>query len=64
MKEIIVLVLIALSSIFILGYSIHMLVGGLVSKATETWIIAGACSVGVIILIFMGLDIVKQRRGR
>lgn len=64
MKEIIVLVLVALSSVFILGYSIHMLIGGLVSKETETWIIAGACSVGVIILIFMGLDIVKQRRHR
>ncbi|MFN2126234.1 MAG: hypothetical protein ACK2TU_00090 [Anaerolineales bacterium] len=64
MKEIIALVLIALSSVFILGYSIHMLIGGLVSKSTETWTIAGACSVGVIILIFMGLDIVKQRRSR
>lgn len=64
MKEIIVLVLVALSSVFILGYSIHMLIGGLVSKTTETWIITGACTAGVVILIFMGLDIVRQRRRR
>jgi len=64
MKEIISLLLIACSSIFILGYSIHMLIGGLVSESTESWIITGACSIGVIILIFMGLDIVKQRRLR
>ena len=62
MKEIIILLLIACSSIFILGYSIHMLIGGLVSEATENWIITGACIIGVVILIFMGLDIVKQRR--
>lgn len=64
MKEVIILILIACSSIFILGYSIHMLIGGLVSETTENWIIAGACSIGVVILIFMGLDIVKQRRLR
>ena len=64
MKEIIILLLIACSSIFILGYSIHMLIGGLVSETTENWVIAGACTIGVIILIFMGLDIVKQRRLR
>ena len=64
MKEIIILVLIACSSVFILGYSIHMLIGGLVNEATENWIIAGACTIGVIVIIFMGLDIVKQRRLR
>lgn len=64
MKEIIILVLVACSSVFILGYSIHMLIGGLVSETAETWIITGACTIGVIVLIFMGLDIVKQRRMR
>jgi hypothetical protein len=64
MKEIIILTLVACSSIFILGYSIHMLIGGLVSETTENWIIAGACATGVIILIYMGWDIVNQRRSR
>lgn len=64
MKEIIILVLVACSSVFILGYSIHMLIGGLVSETTENWIITGTCIIGVIVLVFMGLDIVKQRRLR
>ena len=64
MKEIIILVIIACSSIYIPGYSLHMLIGGLVSETTEYWIIAGGCTIGVIVVIFMGLDIVKQRRIR
>jgi len=64
MKEIIILASVAVSSIFILGYSIHMLIGGLVSKMTEQWIIAGACLIGVAILVFMGWDIVRRRRQR
>ena len=64
MKEIIILASVAASSIFILGYSIHMLIGGLVSETTEQWIIAGSCLVGIVILAFMGWDIVRQRRMR
>jgi len=64
MKEIIILTLVACSSVFILGYSVHMLIGGLVKETTEIWIIAGVCSIGVIILIFMGWDIIRQRRSR
>jgi len=64
MKEIIILASVAVSSIFILGYSIHMLIGGLVSETTEQWIIAGACLIGVIVLIFMGWDIIRRRRLR
>jgi hypothetical protein len=64
MKEIILLALVAISSIFILGYSLHMLIGGLVSPGTEQWIITVACVVGAIIVAFMGWDIVRQRRMR
>ena len=64
MKEIIILTLVAISSIFILGYSLHMLIGGLVSPVTEQWVIIGACVVGTIIVAFMGWDIVRQRRSR
>lgn len=64
MKEIILLALVAVSSIFILGYSLHMLIGGLVSPETEQWIITAACIVGAIIVAFMGWDIVRQRRSR
>jgi len=64
MKEIIILALVAVSSIFILGYSLHMLIGGLVSTETEQLIITAACVVGTIIVAFMGWDIVRQRRSR
>lgn len=64
MKEFIILILVACSSVFILGYSIHMLIGGLVSESTETWVITIACAIGVIVIVFMGWDILKQRRLR
>jgi hypothetical protein len=64
MKELAILVLVALSSVFILGYSIHMLIGGLVSEGTEKGIIVIACTVGVAIISFMGWDIMRQRRRR
>jgi threonine/homoserine/homoserine lactone efflux protein len=64
MKEIIILTSVAASSIFILGYSIHMLIGGLVSESTEQLIIIVACLIGVAVLAFMGWDIVRQRRRR
>lgn len=64
MKEIVILILVAASSIFILGYSIHMLIGGLVSARMEKWIITAACLLAFAIVSFMGWDIVRQRRKR
>jgi hypothetical protein len=64
MKEIIILVLVAISSIFLLGYSLHMLIGGLVSETTEQWVISAACLIGVAAVVFMGWDIVQTRRRR
>ncbi len=64
MKEIVILLAVAASSIFILGYSIHMLIGGLVDPETEKWIIVAACAIGVAIVLFMAWDIMKQRRLR
>ena len=64
MKNAIILIIVAISSLFILGYSIHMLIGGLVSEENERWAIIGVCTVGGIILTFMGIDIVKQQRNR
>lgn len=64
MKETLILILIAASSIFILGYSIHMLIGGLVETGTENAIIIAACSIGAVIIAFMGWDIIRARRRR
>ena len=64
MKEIIIMIFVAISSLFILGYSVHMFIGGLVSPETEKMAIVIACSIGAIIMMFLGLDIIKQRRKR
>ncbi|NOX43597.1 MAG: hypothetical protein GXP19_07685 [Gammaproteobacteria bacterium] len=60
-KEIVIFTLVSLSSIFILGYSIHMFVGGLVSENTEIFIITIACIIGLLIISYMAWDIIKMR---
>lgn len=64
MKEVIILLFVAISSLFILGYSIHMFIGGLVSPQTEKIAIITAVIIGAVILVLLGLDIVRQRRKR
>ena len=64
MREIVILVIVALSSLFILGYSVHMFIGGLVSEQTEKIAIISAVIIGFFILLILGLDIIKQRRKR
>ncbi len=60
-KEIAIFALVSLSSIFILGYSVHMFIGGLVSKNTEIFIITIACIIGLLIISYMAWDIFKMR---
>lgn len=64
MKEIFFYSIVALSALFILGFSIHMLIGGLVSPQTERWIITGACLAGVAVIAAMATDVVRRRRSR
>jgi multisubunit Na+/H+ antiporter MnhB subunit len=64
MKEVVILIIVAISSLFILGYSIHMFIGGLVSPQTEKTAIITAVIIGAIVLAFLGLDIIRQRRKR
>jgi len=63
-KEIIILAVVSVSSLFILGYSIHMFIGGMVSESTERWSIVIACALGAIIIGFLVADIFRQRRRR
>ena len=64
MREIIILITVAVSSLFILGYSVHMFIGGLVSPETEKISIIVAVIIGSIIIGFLGWDIFNQRRKR
>jgi hypothetical protein len=64
MKELFLYLLAAISGLTILGYSVHMLVGGLVSKNTEYALIAGACLSGFMVLLYMVWDVLRQRHIR
>ena len=61
MKEIIVYLIAAVAGLTVLGYSVHMLIGGLVSRATEYTVIAIACALGAAVLGFMAWDVVRRR---
>jgi hypothetical protein len=60
-KEALVYVIVALSSLFSLGYAVHMLVGGLVSPETEKQLIIGVCLLGVAVIALMAYDVIKRR---
>jgi len=61
MKELIIYSIAAISSLVVLGYSVHMFVGGLVSKETETWLISAACIIGFGVISFMYWDVIRRR---
>jgi membrane protein YqaA with SNARE-associated domain len=64
MKELILYLIAAVSSLVVLGYSVHMFVTGLVSAETERWLIIGACAVGSVVIGFMAWDVVRRRARR
>jgi len=61
MKELIIYSIAAVSSLFVLGYSVHMFVGGLVHEQTEKWLIVTTCIVGFAVISFMYWDVIKRR---
>ena len=64
MKEILIYLSVAFSGLFILGYSVHMLIGGFFSRETEVTIIAVTCVIGAGVIAYMAWDVVKHRSGR
>lgn len=62
MREIAIYAVAGVGSLFILGYSIHMFVGGLVSAQTETTLIIAACTLGAIAMGIMAWDVAQRRR--
>jgi hypothetical protein len=61
-QEIIIYLIVALSSLFIMSYAVHMLVGGLVSKETESLLIIVTCIVGMVAIGFMVWDVTRRRK--
>ena len=62
MKEIVLYILAAISSVIVLGYTVHMFVGGLVKPETEIRLIAIACFVGVLVIAMMAWNIIRRRK--
>ena len=62
LKEIILYLIVIASSLFISGYSVHTLIGGLVSETTEYIVIAVVCGLMTLIIGFMVYDVKKHRQ--
>ena len=61
-KEIILYLIAIATGLFIAGYSVHMLIGGLVSATTEKIVIAAVCGIGAVVIGFMAYDVKKRRQ--
>lgn len=64
MAEILIYVLVALGSLLMMSYTVHMFVGGLVSQETEYFLIALTCLVVVCLLGYMTWDVIQKRKGK
>jgi len=62
-QEAVVYLVVAISSLFIMGFVMHMLVGGLVSPETEELLIILICLADLIAISFMARDVIMRRKG-
>jgi len=62
-QEVAVYLVVAISSLFIMGFVMHMLVGGLVSPETEEMLIILICLVDLIAISLMARDVIRRRKG-
>ena len=64
MLEILIYLVASIGALFIAGYSVHMVVGGLVSVESENKIIFLVCAVVFCVIAYMFWDVVQRRTGR
>lgn len=62
MKELVIYTIAAVSSLFILGYTVHIFVGGLVSERMEAGLTIAVCGVGIVVIGYMYWDVIRRRR--
>ena len=63
-QEAFVYLVVAISSLFIMGFVMHMLVGGLVSPETEELLIILICLADLTAIGLMARDVIKRRKGQ
>lgn len=64
MKEIFVYSLVAVSSISMLTYTVHMFLGGIVSEQTETNVMVGVAVLAIVVMGAMAWDVRRRRQAR
>ncbi len=64
MKEVIIYLIVAVSSLLLMAYTVHMFVGGLVEEETEHTIMIVVLAISATVMAFLGWDIVRRRTGR
>ncbi|MDQ6954553.1 MAG: hypothetical protein Q9M20_03830 [Mariprofundaceae bacterium] len=64
MRELLIYSISACASLFILGYVVHMFIGGLVSEQTEVIAIIVVLSIDLAVMAWMARDILKSRQQR
>jgi hypothetical protein len=64
LQEAFLYLVVAISSLFIMGFAMHMLVGGLVSPETEELLIVLICLADMTAIGFMARDVLKRRKGQ
>ena len=62
LKEAPVYLAVAVSSLLIMCFVVHAMVGGLVSEQTEYMLYAGICVLDLTAIGFMARDVIRRRR--
>ncbi|MEJ1958819.1 MAG: hypothetical protein WDM70_04685 [Nitrosomonadales bacterium] len=62
LQEVLVYLVVGISSLFIMGFAMHMLVGGLVSPETEELLIVFICLLDLTAMGFMTRDVIRRRK--
>jgi len=60
--EILIYAVIGLSALFISAYSVHMMIGGLVSEEVEYRWMGAICGLVIIVIGAMAWDVIRRRR--
>ncbi len=63
-QEALIYLVVALGSLMILSYAVHMLVGGLVKPETEYRLIAIVCILDIAAIGYMAWDVIQRRTGK
>jgi len=63
MKEIVIYSISGLASLFVLGYSVHIMIGGVVGEQTEMVAIVLVVLTAMGVMGWMVRDVIRQRQG-